>query len=248
MEPLSQETIEQEATVIFEQAKKHSGSIEALSTSVEVDCSKVFRKGFAITTLDQFYESGNLLKQIQKRSRELETTRLAITRPMREAKARVDALFAPIEQTLARATAIIKTQYLAWQELEKKRNEEAQRLARLKIEQERKAEAERLEAAAMAALANSQPKAAEAAFKAMEKIESAPIPAAPAPFAAASLKGISTATTWKGEVIDPALVPREFLMVNQRAIDAYAKAAKENAKTPGVRYYAEKNVRAGAAK
>lgn len=67
-------------------------------------------------------------------------------------------------------------------------------------------------------------------------------PVAPPPQAAArvvsSATGKVTASVsriWKGEVIDPAQVPRQFLMVNQNAIDAAIKGGVRE--IPGVRIF-----------
>jgi hypothetical protein len=66
-----------------------------------------------------------------------------------------------------------------------------------------------------------------------------PIPKAPEPPKAA---GASFTTRWKHEVVNVALIPREFLVVDDRALAAYATAMKEKAAVPGVRFFSEKSM------
>lgn len=50
------------------------------------------------------------------------------------------------------------------------------------------------------------------------------------------VKGTSMREVWRAVVEDEAQVPREYLMVNQSALDAVAKATKGAIKIPGVRF------------
>jgi hypothetical protein len=118
-------------------------------------------------------------------------------------------------------------------------------------EQERKAAEERRQAEEAARkLAEDARLAHAAAVEATQGREAAttlleqpvtpvPIPKAPEPPKAA---GASFTTRWKHEVTDAALVPREFLTVDERALAAYATARKDKAVVPGVRFYAEKSM------
>ena len=51
------------------------------------------------------------------------------------------------------------------------------------------------------------------------------------------VEGVQTRKTWKARVVDAALVPREFLTVNQAALDAFAKAVKGATPVAGVEFY-----------
>jgi hypothetical protein len=55
-----------------------------------------------------------------------------------------------------------------------------------------------------------------------------------APVAAA---GIGFGSKWEFNVVDPMLVPREFLMVDEKKIGQYVRAMKETAVIPGVRIF-----------
>ncbi len=56
---------------------------------------------------------------------------------------------------------------------------------------------------------------------------------------APKLKGMATKKIWKCRVIDATKVPAAFCMPNEKALDAYAKTMKENAKLDGCEFYAE---------
>lgn len=69
----------------------------------------------------------------------------------------------------------------------------------------------------------------QAAMVAAPVIQLAPV--------APKVEGVSVRKTWKARVVDEAKIPREFLMVNERALDAYAKATKGKMQVAGVEFY-----------
>ena len=145
-----------------------------------------------------------------------------------------------------------KAREKAEQEAARQRAAEAE--ARAKAEQARSeadtasaAERKKLLAQAEAA----ERKAAAAAVKAEEKSEQAAASFAPAVHVQTSaprVTGLATSKIWKAEVIDANLVPREFLLVDEKRLDKFAKAMKEQAKVPGVRFYAQEVLSAKAAR
>lgn len=66
--------------------------------------------------------------------------------------------------------------------------------------------------------------------------------ARPAPVVKPVASGTSLRQNWKHRVIDPALVPREYLTVDDKALAALARIRKDQAKVPGVEFYAEDTV------
>jgi septum formation inhibitor MinC len=52
----------------------------------------------------------------------------------------------------------------------------------------------------------------------------------------------TTKTTWKGKVVDLSIVPRMFLVVDQRAIDEFARSSKGQNKVPGIEFYESKSL------
>jgi len=64
--------------------------------------------------------------------------------------------------------------------------------------------------------------------------------------AVAKVQGISISKVWKWEITDINALPHEYLIVNEQALNAMAKALKDNAKIPGVRIYSERSLSAKA--
>ena len=58
--------------------------------------------------------------------------------------------------------------------------------------------------------------------------------------------GQSSRTVWKARVVDAFLVPREYLMVNEKVLDQVANATKGKVPIPGVQFYAEQIMSARA--
>ena len=88
-------------------------------------------------------------------------------------------------------------------------------------------------------------KANAAAIKVEAKEEQAAAVVAPvvhvAPVAPAT-SGVSTVKRWKARVTDMDKVPRQFLLPNQTALDAYARAVKGAMPVPGVEFYQEESM------
>lgn len=60
--------------------------------------------------------------------------------------------------------------------------------------------------------------------------------------APAALGGVSTRTLWRARVVDVSQVPREYLIVNEKALAALATTTKGAATIPGVEFYAEESL------
>lgn len=59
----------------------------------------------------------------------------------------------------------------------------------------------------------------------------------PVPSAVPKVEGISFRTDWKWEVTDVSQVPREYMMVNEVAINGVVRAMKDKTNIPGVRVF-----------
>lgn len=66
--------------------------------------------------------------------------------------------------------------------------------------------------------------------------------ARPAPVVKAVATGTSLRQIWRWEIVDAALIPREYLKVDEQALNTIARGLKYQAKVPGVRFYAEATV------
>ncbi len=191
-----------------------------------------------ITTAAQFTDAGNWLRTIKGLRAKIEAARVRITQPMNQALRAVNEQAREQDAPLLTAETKIKRgmgEYTAEQD-------------RLRREEQRKAdERARKEQGAL------QAKAATAAAKG--KTERAPELQHAASTVVApviqreppKVAGIVMREAWKFEVTDPALVPREYLSVDEKKIRAVVQALKGDAKIPGVRVYSEQQVAAGAA-
>lgn len=57
------------------------------------------------------------------------------------------------------------------------------------------------------------------------------------------MPGASVIETWRWEVVDANAIPREYLIPDEKKINAVVRAAKENTNIPGVRTWVEKSLR-----
>lgn len=117
-------------------------------------------------------------------------------------------------------------------EQERKRRAEEQRL---RDEQKKREEDARLEEAQQ--LEDSGEKELAAA------VLDAPVTVAPVTLPEPERPaGIQYRDAWKCEIINPALIPREYLMPDEKKIGGIARALKGETQIPGVRVYCEKTV------
>lgn len=135
---------------------------------------------------------------------------------------------------------------------------EATRQMNIQAEAQRKADAARQEAfdanaadrkrlAAIAARADA--KAAEAGSKAADQSLAAAsviAPQATVQSVAPVVKGIATVTTWAFEVVDAALVPDQYKLIDTAAIGKVVRALGSRASIPGVRVFSNSTLSARA--
>ena len=171
-----------------------------------------------------------LLAIVSETAKRIEERRVALVKPLNDEVKAVNDLVRPLTAAFDRLKATGKDKQLAWH-----RAEEA-RVAKERAEAERiRKEAERvaLEAQA-AAIAHSA--------QTGKPVEVPATVAAVVPVVAEASRGVKTdygtsqlRKVWKFEITDPALVPRQFLMVDEQAI---RRAVAEGARTiEGVRIY-----------
>lgn len=217
---------------------------ESLSTAKTIATStlEVVEAYKGIDSLEIFEAAAEELKSITKKIKRLTEMRLAITRPMDEAKKQAMDLFRPPLEQLASAEETLRKEMLAYSQAEKKKAEEQRRAAEAAQKEEQrkleekvatgKTEAEREEATAQLELAQVAPP---------------PQPTVATPKAA----GISVRENWTHEVLafhdlvlaaadafragNPQLMA--YLEPNDKVLGAAARSLKANAKIPGVRIY-----------
>jgi hypothetical protein len=216
------------------------GDEPAKRSQMELVARSVFaRAADLVVTDDASYAAGaELLNDIVAKRKEVDATRLSITRPMDEAKARVMDLFRPISDVIARAERDVRGQMADYAEaVERERARERARLeAEAAAEREKTlAEAEALRRAGRVEMAE------ELEYEA----ETTPTPTV----AGSSPKGTRKVLT--AEVFDLKELARfavasgrveELLLPNESTIKALIKA---NVKIPGVRAVAKTSIVAG---
>ena len=185
------------------------------------------------------YEAAAIeLKAIKGKWSEIDDSRKALKRPIDEAAKRVQAFFAQPLDFLARAESILKRKMLDFQQEQDRLRREEQR----KADEAARRERERIEAqAAKASAAGRTERAAVLETRAATVV--APVIQREAP----KVAGLSTRDVWRFEVTDEALVPREYLSVDERKIRGVVNSLKGSARIPGVRVYCEKSLAAGGA-
>jgi uncharacterized membrane protein YqiK len=231
-------------------------------------------KAYVIDSPEMYELAATELQQIKGLQKKVEAERTAITGPMNQALRAVNAFFKGPAGYLEQAESILKKSMSAYQvEQERLRIEEQRRLeaaaaaerARLaeeaaaaKAKADAEAEALRQQAAQAAASGDAEI-AARLAAQAESRVEEGALTAqvmtqtsqlVSAPVAAAGARkvsGISTRENWTFEITDPALIPREYLMIDESKIRGVVRALKDATNIPGVRAYSEKSIAARAA-
>lgn len=136
---------------------------------------------------------------------------------------------------------------------QEKAEQEAARQRAIEAEQRRVADearraAERANAEEKARLIKeaqeAERKAAAAAVRVEAKTEYAAAITAPVVQVSAPAKqaGEVARVTWKARVVDVSAVPREYMIVNESALQAMARATKGAIRVPGVEFYAESSL------
>ena len=199
-----------------------------------------------ITTPEESQAAVDQTRQIKECAKTVEEVRKSFTAPLDDQKKSYMDLFRPASDVLVKAEQLLKSAITTF-------NQEQQRIAAKAEEERRRQEQvergrqveEQKQAAAL--LEKSEQAAAAGNYEEAEALEqqaaavqevAAPI-ACPAIIAPEKPKGAAFKKVWKARVVDASLVPEQFKIVNEKALDAYAKSMKEGAKLPGVVFYTE---------
>ena len=219
---------------------------EAQAIAHEAETTLGVIQAVRITTAEECQAAVDQTREIKAKAARLEETRKAMTRPLDDAKKAIMDFFRGPAELLAKAETLLKGSITTFQQEQARIAALAAAEARRQEESDRRRQAEE-QAAADALLLQAEQAAASGDTAGAEALEekamavqaqAAPICtyAAPAP---EKPKGAAMRKVWKARVIDPALVPDQFKVINEKALDAYAKSMKADAKVPGVEFYAE---------
>lgn len=213
---------------------------DAAVVAIQGDVGKLtaFAQTVAIKTADGYQLAASHLTAIKGLLKKISDAHSRVKAPLLAATRELDKQKNEASQPLEQAELLIKramgTYTLEQQRLQ--REEQARRDAEARKEQEKLQQR-----AAKAAASGKVEKAAQLEQQAATVV--APVVTIEQP----KVAGIVTREVWKFEVTDPALVPREYLSVDEKKIGAVVRGLKGDAKIPGVRIYADTQIAAGAA-
>lgn len=188
----------------------------------------------------------------------LETSRTELVGPLNKRVKQVNDAFRPHISRLETIEAGLKSRLLEWSQAERRRiAEEAARVERENAERRRKAEEETARMKAQEA-ERAHAEARDAGFSAAEAAELASLeaadvepiaallqvpPAPPATTQTATLGSAQIRKVWAFRIVDRALIPRQFLQVDEPAI---RRAVVDGARSiPGVEIYETEQIAAG---
>ncbi len=192
-----------------------------------------------ISTKDEAEMASGSLQKVKALSKTLDDRRKEITKPMDEAKKSVMALFKKPMDILENAERAFKKALLDFQMAEERKLEAARAAAemeRLKEEQRLIAEQKKLTknttvenidrireiVEAKQEIADER-KAEERQIEEQKKVE-----------------GVSVREVWKFEITDINLVPREYMIPDEKELQKFAQVYKGQGSMSGVRFYSEK--------
>ena len=226
-------------------------------------------KAVIVQNDEQYRLAGASFGAIKAKLKELEAKRVAITKPMDDAKKAVMELFRAPKEALEYALYCYERPMASFaaEQMRKKREAEAEaarETARLRKEAEERERQERerlaqiqreAEEAQRTAEAASDPVAAfvakQQAARLAEEVEAqstlvmdtirekVTIEAPVEYIPTARAAGTSVRTNWKWRPVNPSLIPDEWWMLNEKLIGDHVRTYKENASIPGIEVFDE---------
>jgi len=174
--------------------------------------------------------AGELLKDIKTRQRQVKDLWLEPKQEAKKAHSTICQKEKDMLEPLTRAEGIIKasiSQYHIKLERERQEIQAAKEAELRRIEQEAQAALETGDVEAMTEIAIKQSEVANISEAKAERVS-----------------GVSVKKVWKFEITDANQVPREYMIVNEKAIGQVVKATNGAVKIPGVRAYQENQIAA----
>ena len=225
MTPTETLTLEQEARQVGQEALAVVKKAEALVVTDQVTRVQAAELGRVVATLDSAAK--------EKFD--------AIKKPMTEAKNRVLAWEHEVRDPLVRVKAHLSASIGRFdQEQETLRLQEE---ARIRRELQAKSDAEAKAAAEAQAIEDAVQLEAAGDTKGAEAVLNNPVPqpvyVPPVILQRETVKtaGVSGSTTWEFMIENADLIPREYLIPDEKLIGQFGRALKEKAKIPGVKFY-----------
>lgn len=190
-------------------------------------------RAIKITGPAEYAEAGEMLKGIKVLRREVDAAFDPIIQKAHAAHKEAIAQKSKVEAPLTEADTILRRGLAVYtQEEERKRRAEEARLRELA----RKAEEERM-------LAEAQMLADMGQHEQAEAVLSEPVFAAPVvlPKETPKVAGVFHREDWKFRIVNAALIPRGYLIPDEKSIGAVVRASQGKIQIPGIEAYCEKS-------
>jgi hypothetical protein len=185
-------------------------------------------QALTVTTAAEYEEAAEILRALTAREKEVEAEKAKLWDPLAKLTRNVQALFNPPLKVLDQAKKLVSSKMGAYALEQRNIALERQRLA------DQEAEAAREKLLARAERATDEGNHARAVIlEARADSVQAPLIETEIP----RVSGVQLRERWLFEITDPAKVPREFLVVDERLIRAEVNAKEAAAKIPGVRIW-----------
>ncbi len=205
------------------------------STDVTILCKNA---EITISNQGDYDSASTILKAVKSRYKELDDQRKEITKPIDEAKKSVMNLFKQPLELLEKTESFLKRKMIDYtEEQERKARAEQKRLQDLADKQAAE-EKKKLDAKIARALESGKTEKAEELQAKKEEVIPMTVPIITPQFE--TQKGQSFRENWSAIIIDPNLVPREWCVPDEKALNAFAKSTKGTKQIPGVEFKMEK--------
>lgn len=212
-----------------------------------VDRAEIIAKdfdGYKIVNNSNYEFAGEHLKKIKALYQEVDEKRKSMTKPLDEAKKRIMDFFKVPLDKLTRVESNIKNAMLSFQreqeEIRRKEEARVQELARKEEEKRKKA----LEEKAKKAEEKGDAEKAEALRQQKEEVF---VPTPVVESQVTKVAGISTKKVWRFRILDAAKIERQWLVPDEKAIQAFITATKGTRPIPGIEIYTEDILSSGRA-
>jgi hypothetical protein len=207
----------------------------------QVEHDLMVTQSFTIASKDNYVQAGEILKMVKGHYQQIEAKRKEMTVPLDETKKRIMDFFRQPLERLSNAERVIKAEIVRFtQEQERLRRIEEERLQALAREEQRRRD-EILEKQIAQAQEQGDNKTAEALLESATQA-AVPVVQAERP----KVEGIKIGAHWKYRIIDEGLIPREYLIPNEKLLASIAVSSKGTVKVAGVEFYPETIVAARA--
>ncbi|MFW9821399.1 MAG: hypothetical protein ACFFE4_00595 [Candidatus Thorarchaeota archaeon] len=193
-------------------------------------------KKFEIKSYEEYEKAAEDIKFAKNQIKELICDRKKITQPIDESKKAAMELFKKPIDFYEASVAILGNKMKSFKTEQDRILKEKQEKERLKREAEERKIKEKLEAKAQKAIEKGQIEKAEILKEQKEEVF---VPEVILPSKPAAPEGIHYRENWKHEIVDISLIPRGYLIPNEKMLAGIAKSTKGQLQIPGVKFYKE---------